>query len=114
MPIYEYYCEDTECNHNFEEVLSMSRRDEPLKKPCPECGKKTIKKGVSATTMGADLNYTRYNCGDWSRLMDKVKKATPQTSRSFRLISDNRGVISVLDSLRYASLNLLLALFNIT
>ena len=74
MPIYEYYCEDTQCNHQFEEVLAMSRRDEPIKNPCPECGKKTIKKGVSATTM------------------DKVKKATPRKHHDhLESISDNNA-----------------------
>jgi len=79
MPIYEYYCDDTKCNHQFEEVLSISRRDEPITNPCPECGMKTIKKGVSATTMGADMKMTpdKATGGDWSRLMDKVKRSTP-------------------------------------
>lgn len=94
MPIYEYYCEDTQCNHQFEEVLAMSRRDEPIKNPCPECGKKTIKKGVSATTMGADMNYSpdKATGGDWSRLMDKVKKVVPPSGHgALDSISDNNA-----------------------
>ena len=78
MPIYEYYCEDTQCNHEFEKMLGISSRDAPTIEPCPECGNKTVKKGVSATTMGVDMNFTpdKATGGDWSRLMDKVKKAT--------------------------------------
>ena len=84
MPIYEYYCKDTECNHKFEEYLTISRMNEPLKKPCPECGKKTVKKGVSATTMGVDMKVTpdSKTGGDWSRMMDKIKKNTPQRYHS--------------------------------
>jgi len=58
----------------------MSRMNEPVKSPCPKCGKQTVKKGISATTMGADMNLTpdKATGGDWSRLMDKVKKSTPK------------------------------------
>ena len=54
MPIYEYKCE--KCEHIFDEVLSVSNRDKPIEEPCPECGKKSIKKLISATTMGVDMN----------------------------------------------------------
>lgn len=43
MPIYEYVC--TECEHAHEALQKMS--DEPLKE-CPACGKRTLKKLVSA------------------------------------------------------------------
>jgi len=43
MPFYEYKC--TSCGHD-EEVLQKIN-DKPLKK-CPECGKSTLKKVVSA------------------------------------------------------------------
>ena len=79
MPIYEYHCSREECNHQFEEYLTMSNRDKPTTSPCPECGENTVKKGVSVTTMGADMNMSpdKATGGDWSKLMTKVKKATP-------------------------------------
>ena len=43
MPIYEYQC--TECGYQTELLQKIS--DEPLK-DCPECGKPTMKKLVSA------------------------------------------------------------------
>ncbi len=43
MPIYEYQC--TECGHQTEVLQKIS--DDPLK-VCPECGKPTMKKLVSA------------------------------------------------------------------
>ena len=43
MPIYEYQC--TECGYQTEVLQKIS--DEPLK-DCPECGKPTMKKMVSA------------------------------------------------------------------
>ncbi len=94
MPIYEYYCEDTQCNHEFEKMLGMSSRDTPTTEPCPECGKKTIKKGVSATTMGVDMNLTpdKATGGDWSRLMDKVKKtASPKYHAGLDAATDNNA-----------------------
>lgn len=43
MPIYEYKCEH--CFHQFEILQKMS--DEPAKF-CPECGKESLRKMVSA------------------------------------------------------------------
>jgi putative FmdB family regulatory protein len=78
MPIYEYKC--NECEHTFDDYLSVSDRDKPLKQPCPECGVKAVSKLVSATTMGVDMNCTpdKKTGGDWSRLMDKMKRGTPK------------------------------------
>ena len=75
MPIYEYTCDD--CKHNFEEFLSIPNRDKPTKESCPECGKKdSVRKGVSATTMGVDANV---KLPSW--FTDKIqgmKKTTPK------------------------------------
>tara|TARA_B100001094_G_scaffold329048_1_gene390932 strand:+ start:2409 stop:2702 length:294 start_codon:yes stop_codon:yes gene_type:complete len=77
MPIYEYNCE---CGHEFEEMLTVSNRDQPTKDACPKCGEKKVTKGISASTMGADMNLSpdKQTGGDWSRLMDKVKKSAPK------------------------------------
>ncbi len=39
MPIYEYRCEDKECAHKFEKLVSY--RDSEKKYPCPKCEHKT-------------------------------------------------------------------------
>lgn len=36
MPNYDYRC--TECDHTFEQQLTIARRDEPVSVPCPKCG----------------------------------------------------------------------------
>ena len=43
MPIYEYQCE--KCEHQFDTLQKLSEK--PLKK-CPECGKMSLTKLVSA------------------------------------------------------------------
>jgi putative FmdB family regulatory protein len=43
MPIYEYQCD--KCHHHLEALQKMS--DKPLRE-CPECGKHTLKRLVSA------------------------------------------------------------------
>lgn len=43
VPIYEYTC--STCNHSLEKLQKMS--DAPLR-DCPECGKSTLEKQVSA------------------------------------------------------------------
>ncbi len=45
MPIYEYKC--TECEHRLEKLQKMN--DDPLK-DCPECGKSSLTKLVSASS----------------------------------------------------------------
>ena len=78
MPFYEYYCD--KCQHAFDEILTVSKRNEPTKQPCPECGAMEVCKGVSETTMGVDATLTpdKVTGGDWSRLMEKVKKTAPK------------------------------------
>jgi putative FmdB family regulatory protein len=44
MPIYEYYCQNKECKHEWEDEASII--SEPLK-ICPVCGKETAKRLVS-------------------------------------------------------------------
>ncbi len=43
MPIYEYSC--TECGHNLEILQKLS---DPKLTDCPECGKPTLRKQISA------------------------------------------------------------------
>jgi putative FmdB family regulatory protein len=74
MPLYEYYCES--CEHSFEELLNVSKRDEPLKKPCTECGEKKIKKGISVPITGADATITLEKmCPGFSKKMEKISNS---------------------------------------
>ena len=57
MPIYEYKC--NECEHTFEDYLSVSNRDKPLKKPCPECG---VREVPSLTPNGKPALRCTDNC----------------------------------------------------
>lgn len=43
MPIYDYQC--AECGHALEAIQKLS---DPVLTDCPECGKATLKKQVSA------------------------------------------------------------------
>tara|TARA_R110000824_G_scaffold325883_1_gene512786 strand:+ start:4010 stop:4312 length:303 start_codon:yes stop_codon:yes gene_type:complete len=73
MPVYEYYCES--CDHHFEELLGVSKRDKPIKEPCPNCEEKTVKKGVSITVMGADATLTLENkCPGFTKKMEQIAK----------------------------------------
>lgn len=74
MPIYEYHCKS--CKHEFEELLHVSKRDEPLEEPCPKCNEKSIKKGVSLTIMGADATLTLdKQCPGFIRKMEEIAKS---------------------------------------
>jgi len=82
MPIYEYHCES--CNHEFEELLNVSKRDEPINNPCPECNEKSIRKGVSLTIMGADATFTlEKQCPGFKKRMEEISKS-PVVNRAAR------------------------------
>jgi|TARA_Y100000310_G_C20548578_1_gene746860 hypothetical protein len=59
----------------------MSDDMKPTKEPCPECGKKEVKKSVSKPAgLGADSNITpdKVTGGDWSEMMGRIKKNLPK------------------------------------
>ncbi|USQ12828.1 zinc ribbon domain-containing protein [Legionella lytica] len=68
MPIYEYQC--TNCHHHFDLMQKIS--DEPVKQ-CPECGKDTVIKLISAA--GFQLKGTGWYATDF-----KNKSSTSSTT----------------------------------
>ena len=58
MPIYEYECGS--CLHKFESIQKIS---DPLLTDCPECGKSTLKKLISA--VGFQLKGTGWYATDF-------------------------------------------------
>ena len=72
MPIYEYRCES--CEHSFELLSDVDKRDYPLKESCPECKcKGTIKKGISVPITGADATLTMDKmCPGFSSKMNEI------------------------------------------
>jgi len=74
MPVYEYFCES--CEHSFELLSSVTDRDKPLKKPCPECGKKKLKKGIGVPVTGANANVTPEKmCPGFTRRMEQISNS---------------------------------------
>ena len=57
MPTYSFNCES--CEKSFDSYLTMSKSDQPLGEPCPECGElDSVKKAyTSAPSMGIDHNH---------------------------------------------------------
>jgi len=69
MPIYEYRCED--CGHQLEALQKMT--DAPLR-DCPECGKPTLKKQVSAAGFrlsGSGWYETDFKSGNKRNIAEK-------------------------------------------
>ena len=57
MPTYSFSCES--CEKSFDSFLTMSKSDEPLGEPCPECGVKgkVVKAYSGGFIVGMDSNY---------------------------------------------------------
>jgi putative FmdB family regulatory protein len=70
VPIYEYQCD--KCEHKLEALQKMS--DEPLKL-CPECGKQSLRKLVSAVAF-------RLSGSGWYETDFKDKKEQKNLSKS--------------------------------
>ena len=74
MPLYEYHCES--CKHSFEELLNVSKRNEPIKTPCPECGEDKVKKGISVPITGADATITLDKmCPGFTKKMEQISNS---------------------------------------
>ena len=72
MPIYEYQCDA--CQHKFETIQKVT---EPLLEECPECGKKALRKLVSAAAFR--LKGTGWYVTDFK---DKPAAKTGEQSKS--------------------------------
>jgi len=48
MPIYEYQCNN--CQHEFEEILMGSSKEEDIR--CPKCSSEDVKKKTSGFSAG--------------------------------------------------------------
>jgi len=71
MPFYEYQC--TNCRHEEEVLQKIS--DKPLKK-CPECGKSTMQKKVSAAAFrlkGGGWYETDFKSGNKKNVAGEAK-----------------------------------------
>ena len=79
MPFYEYQC--SKCGHEEEVLQKVS--DKPLTK-CPECGKSTMKKMVSAAAFrlkGGGWYETDFKSGSKKNVAG-VDKAKPKSKDS--------------------------------
>lgn len=77
MPNYGFICE--KCEHQFDEILSISDRETPIEKPCPNCKKKKcVKRNYNdySQKIGSDatLNANKATGGKWNELMGRMKK----------------------------------------
>lgn len=80
MPIYEYQC--TECGYQTEVLQKIS--DEPLK-DCPECGKLTMKKMVTAAAFrlkGGGWYETDFKAGDKKKNVHAADDASKSDSKA--------------------------------
>ena len=77
MPNYAFKCE--KCKHTFDEMLALSDRDLPTKKPCPKCKKKKIIRDWQASTpslaMDATLTPQKVVGSQFKEVIDKIKKS---------------------------------------
>jgi len=95
MPTYEYQCKS--CGYRFDEFLMMKDRRKPEKKPCPECGEKTVKQGFFTPPVGGHdatlkpssdfkelINSVKNNGAVPKRYHDNLDRAANRDGRSYR------------------------------
>lgn len=74
MPSYDFKCES--CEHVFELHLPMSKSDSATKKPCPECGEKTVHRLFN--TLAGAVDYNRKPGQEYNEWADKLKTGIPK------------------------------------
>jgi putative FmdB family regulatory protein len=94
MPNYGFVCEN--CNHLFEQLLSISDREIPLKDPCPNCKKKKVKRQYDSFSqqIGSDSTLTANKAtgGKWNELMTRMKRGTAKRfHKNLDIASSNTG-----------------------
>ncbi|HEB83340.1 MAG TPA: zinc ribbon domain-containing protein [Gammaproteobacteria bacterium] len=89
MPFYEYQC--TKCGHEEEVLQKVS--DKPLKK-CPECGKSSMKKMVSAAAFrlkGGGWYETDFKSGNRKNVAGSDSKSSGTAAKEKSTDSGNTG-----------------------
>ena len=90
MPNYAFKCE--KCEYTFDEMLSLSDRDAPTKKPCPQCKKKKVIRDWQASTpslaMDATLTPSKVVGSQFKDVIDKIK-SSGQVPKRFHEKLDN-------------------------
>lgn len=71
MPIYDFCC--SKCDHHEERMISIAESEKQVK--CPECGKRTFKKGFKKV---ADF---RWNCS-LAGVYDRSTRLSKSRSKS--------------------------------
>ena len=74
MPTYDYECDA--CGHEFELFQAMS---DGVKRKCPECGKKKLRRlfgaGAAVVFKGSGFYQTDYRSESYKQGAEKAKKA---------------------------------------
>lgn len=76
MPTYDFRCEN--CNHTFEEFLSMTQSDDPCHKPCPNCKKKKVVKDFSLPVQTRLMGTPIKHSNAFKDVISKIKNAHPK------------------------------------
>jgi putative FmdB family regulatory protein len=84
MPTYPYRCE--KCDDTFDLYLKIDERDNPLNENCAKCGCKSIVRDYTTfkQPIASDTNMTpdKKTQGQWSQLMNRMKKGIPKRFHS--------------------------------
>ena len=92
MPIYEYTCK--KCSHIHDAMRTIASRDEPIE--CPECGSMECSRNITHALGAVDTTLTpdKATSGQFSQLMDKMKRGHPESAHSSldRASSRNGGL----------------------
>lgn len=83
MPIYQYQCKS--CDHTFDLLLPVSKREIQLASKCPSCGKKKVERQFDgcAPVTGSNANVTPEKCcPGFTQRMEKIAKSRSSDARA--------------------------------
>lgn len=83
MPTYSFQCDI--CRHEFDRILTMSARNQPMEENCPSCGELSVKKIITSAAInnqsgGVEVKSASVS-GEFREMMSGVKKYYNRGSR---------------------------------
>jgi putative FmdB family regulatory protein len=90
MPTYDYEC--SACDHTFEVFQSIK---EPVKRKCPVCGKKSLRRligaGAALLFKGSGFYKTDYRSDSYSKGAEADKKAHSSSTAEGKSSTESSG-----------------------
>lgn len=79
MPLYDYKCQS--CDHAFRKLKQISKRHEPTKEPCPECGEAQIVNVIGCPAVAYNQPGVHKTTDNFNDRLKQIKENVGSTGK---------------------------------